>query len=298
MKVSVIIPTYRRNKQLLRAIDSALNQTYPNCEVIVVDDNDQNSAGREATETIMKMYQDNDRVIYLKHEHNKGGSAARNTGWKASDADFIAFLDDDDEFKPDKINKQVEKLQQLPEEWGGCYCNLVMFKNDKTIHYSNNSFSGCMQFQLLAMQFDAAAGSTILLRCSVLENLNGFDESFIRHQDWEFLVRFFRKYKLALVPDVLVKIHVDNQQNRPDPFIHEKVKKQYLSCFKADIERYGELKAKQIYKAHSYELSRHYFLMGFWRKGCFWLNKSGYSYAFKLLRLLANIFIRKIYSVH
>ena len=95
--VSVIIPTYKRPDYLDRAIDSVLNQTYNNIEIIVVDDNNPNTEGRERTEKIMRRYENNPHVIYIKHEYNKNGSAARNTGFKASHGVYLAFLDDDDQ---------------------------------------------------------------------------------------------------------------------------------------------------------------------------------------------------------
>ena len=100
--VSVIIPTYKRPDSLDRAINSVLGQTYPYVEVIVVDDNNPDTEGRRQTEAKMASFADNLRVKYVKHEQNKNGAAARNSGAKASTGDFIAFLDDDDEFLPKK----------------------------------------------------------------------------------------------------------------------------------------------------------------------------------------------------
>ena len=89
--VSVIIPTYSRPVFLKRCLDSVLNQTYPNIEVFVVDDNNPDTDARSETEKTMEAYKENPRVTYLKHEKNKNGSAARNTGWKASHGEYITF---------------------------------------------------------------------------------------------------------------------------------------------------------------------------------------------------------------
>ena len=78
--VSVIIPTYKRADYLTRAIDSVLNQTYNNIEIIVVDDNNSNSTDRKNTESIMQKYNENSKIKYIKHSKNMNGSAARNTG--------------------------------------------------------------------------------------------------------------------------------------------------------------------------------------------------------------------------
>ena len=81
-RVSVIIPTYKRSKYLIRAINSILNQTYKNVEIIVVDDNGKNTPDQIETEKELQKYINNKHIIYSVHEKNKNGAAARNTGVK------------------------------------------------------------------------------------------------------------------------------------------------------------------------------------------------------------------------
>lgn len=107
-KVSVIIPTYKRSEFLHRAIDSVLNQTYSNIEVVVVDDNDPNSKYRLETEEKMKKYSKNTNVIYIKNNKNLGGALARNEGIFKASGDYITFLDDDDIYLPEKIERQLK----------------------------------------------------------------------------------------------------------------------------------------------------------------------------------------------
>ena len=94
--VSVIIPTYKRSKSLNRAIDSVLSQTYPNIEIIVVDDNGKGSKYQLETEKSLEKYIKTDKIKYIIHDVNRNGSAARNTGFKHSRGEYINFLDDDD----------------------------------------------------------------------------------------------------------------------------------------------------------------------------------------------------------
>lgn len=124
--VSVVIPTYRRSEMLPRAINSVLNQTYEDIEIIVVDDNNPNTKYREATKKIMEHYKDNSKIKYIKHDVNKNGSAARNTGIKYSSGKYVCFLDDDDYFYPCKIEKQLEFLTSNPE-YKAVYCG---WRND------------------------------------------------------------------------------------------------------------------------------------------------------------------------
>ncbi len=108
--VSVVIPTYKRSSMLIRTIESVLNQSYDNIEIIVVDDNNDDNY-RKDTENKLIKYISNPKIKYIKHERNLGGCEARNTGLKEAKGEYICFLDDDDIIYKDKIEKQVEFLE-------------------------------------------------------------------------------------------------------------------------------------------------------------------------------------------
>ena len=93
--ISIIITTYGEARDLKRAVISLQKQCTEDIEIIVVDDNAPDSAFRTETEHIMDCFSDN-RIVYIKHDKNKNGAAARNTGLKAAKGEFIAFLDNDD----------------------------------------------------------------------------------------------------------------------------------------------------------------------------------------------------------
>ncbi|MBO8157757.1 MAG: glycosyltransferase family 2 protein [Bacillaceae bacterium] len=112
-KVSVIIPTYKRSDFLERAIDSVINQTYKNVEIIVVDDNDPDSSVRKNTEEKVQKYLNKyENIMYLKNKKNLGGALARNEGIYHSTGYYITFLDDDDIYLPEKIEKQVAYMNE------------------------------------------------------------------------------------------------------------------------------------------------------------------------------------------
>jgi glycosyltransferase involved in cell wall biosynthesis len=108
--VSIIIPTYKRSDFLFRAVDSALNQTYKNIEIIIVDDNGKNSI--HSTENLKKLekYKDDIRIIYHINEENLGCALARNEGIKLSKGEYVTFLDDDDIYLPEKVEKQISLM--------------------------------------------------------------------------------------------------------------------------------------------------------------------------------------------
>ncbi|ENU0190218.1 glycosyltransferase family 2 protein [Klebsiella oxytoca] len=106
-RVSVIIPTYGRASLIGRAIESVLSQEYENIEIIIIDDNSDEKKSLE-TRKIIECYLPNPAVKYFKNESNIGGALSRNAGILKSTGDFIAFLDDDDYFLKEKINRQLE----------------------------------------------------------------------------------------------------------------------------------------------------------------------------------------------
>lgn len=106
--ISVIIPTYKRSTFLARAIDSVLEQTYNNIEIIVVDDNEPGSDYKTQTENIMRKYSDMRNVRYIHTTGKTGGGSARNYAIKECKGDYVAFLDDDDKFLSDKLEKQLD----------------------------------------------------------------------------------------------------------------------------------------------------------------------------------------------
>ena len=105
--VSVIIPTYKRKLDYVsNALQSVLNQTYNNIEIIVVDDSPNDFPYRDEIKNYIEKLND-DRVIYIRNEKNLGGSLSRNVGINASRGEYITFLDDDDEYMPGKVEKQL-----------------------------------------------------------------------------------------------------------------------------------------------------------------------------------------------
>jgi glycosyltransferase involved in cell wall biosynthesis len=107
--VSVIIPTYNQARLLKRTVESVLNQTYPNIEVVVVDDGSTDGTSEVIDNIIKDLRFKNKKIIYIRQE-NKGGTSARNTGFMASKGEYINFLDHDDLFFPEKIEKQLKVL--------------------------------------------------------------------------------------------------------------------------------------------------------------------------------------------
>ena len=233
--VSVIIPTYKRPENLIRAIDSVINQTYKPIEIIVVDDNGLGTEWQIYTYNILKKYIEENRIIYITHDKNKNGAAARNTGLKHSTGEFINFLDDDDIFEMSKIEKQVNCLEKHSNEYGACYCNLVVVGNKRTFTTQNKEEGNIVEEMLT--EEAVFNTSSILFKRQHIEAIQGFDESFRRHQDWEMLVRYFRHYKICLVKDVLLKKIVTPNIITANPLSAIEYKEKFLKTYKSDFDK-------------------------------------------------------------
>lgn len=254
--VSVIIPTYKRPDVLPRSINSILNQSYDNYEIIVVDDNNADSEERKKTEIVMGQYLDNSKVTYIQHSYNRNGSVARNTGFCKSKGKYIMFLDDDDEFFMDKILRQVECLENRDTTWGACYTGYIRVnRNSKVVAKGVETKEGALLVEELKRNLFVHAGSNLMVRRCVIEELNGFDESFLRNQDVEFLVRLLKKYKLAYVDVLGLIVHVHENVAKVN-FID--LTEQYISKFSDDIESLGEDEKKNIYEMYSLQRFRYY----------------------------------------
>ncbi len=176
--VSVVIPTHKREVECLKkAIDSVLNQTYKNIEIIVVDDSPSTYEKRPEVKAYVEGL-DYDKVIYLQNEKNLGGSLTRNRGIDASTGDYIAFLDDDDEYTSNKIEKQLKFM--LDNDCDMTFSNTVMCKNGKPVEvrgfkdipaFDNDSL---LHYHLL---YHLTGTSTYMFKAEKLREIGGFDNA-------------------------------------------------------------------------------------------------------------------------
>lgn len=236
MVISIIIPTYGKPLYLEKAIKSVLRQKNIDLELIVVDDNNPETEARQNTEELVRKYCDADpRVVFLKHDHNKNGAAARNTGFAIAKGKYISLLDSDDEYMPNRLQKCVEAMEGATTDVAGVYTGCEFRRGGKVYHIEKTVPSGNFLKETLACTFKFCTGSNIFMRKSVVDELCGFDEAFIRHQDYEFLARVFeRGYSLKAISEPLV-IKNNENVNLPDVRKMIEVKQQYLEKFKDTI---------------------------------------------------------------
>lgn len=254
--VSIIIPTYKRPALLEKTIESALNQTYKNIEVIVVDDNGLGSHAQIKTEEMINQFEVDSRFHYITHKVNKNGAAARNTGFKYSSGDFIMFLDDDDFILPDKISEHVELHQQSPKEFGASYSYYKRYKNGKLFDVSTDNLEGNLTYEILTNSVHIQAGSNLFIRRDVVEKVGGYDESFNRRQDIEFALKISQETSFKCVESIQLVINLDDRSNTLSLEENEQNIAHYFIVFESYIESYNHKAKEKIYKSQYLQLWR------------------------------------------
>lgn len=230
--VSVVITTYNRAELVEDAIDSVLAQTYTNFELFVVDD-----ASTDNTESVIDQY-DDDRLTYVCHESNKHLSASRNTGIELSSGEYIAFLDDDDEWIETKLERQISRFEDVSDQVGLVYCWMDYYDNGKVIKENRPNLNGNIHPRTLSGQ-PLTNGSTWLIKAEVFNTVGRFDETIYRGVDGDFLRRVCKECNVNYVPEVLVIYNVGHGSRR--------ITAEDKDGFQAAIE--GEQKKLQKYKS-------------------------------------------------
>jgi len=193
--VSIIIPTYNREKWIKEAIQSVLSQTYSFYEVIVVDD-----GSSDNTREIVNSFKE--RVKYF-FQQNCGPSCARNKGIELSRGEWIAFLDSDDLWKKEKLEKQMEALKKEPR-FKVCYTEEVWIRNGKFVNprKRHKKYSGWIYLHCLPLCI--ISPSSVLIHRSVFEDVGKFDPHLPVAEDYDLWLRISSRYPIKLIPEKLI----------------------------------------------------------------------------------------------
>lgn len=263
--VSAVIPTYNRAGEIKRSIESVLSQSYNEIECIVVDD-----GSSDRTPEIVSAIEDS-RLTYVAHETNRGVSAARNTGINVSNGEYIAFLDSDDEWETEKIEKQVEVLQSRSGLWNAVYCGVKKRRKSRIKQFFDRIFTEDIGEEggkdliegVISMELAVHAGSTLLVERESVVEAGGFNESMQRHEELEFLVRILESGKMAYINEELATLH---DSGYPRANLLEQEKRKFLQEVDQYLEKENRNREK-IKAAHETELAKAYFREGHWEKG-------------------------------
>ena len=224
-KVSVIIPVFNRSEAVRRAIESVLAQTCQDFEIIVVDD-----ASTDSTPDVVTAFTD-PRIRLIRHERNRGGSAARNTGIQASSAPYVGFLDSDDEWLPNKLERQLEVFERAGDQVGLVYAGSERVGEDGVVSRDLPRRHPNLTRTLL-LENVIGETSVGLIRRSVLDKTGGFDESLPACQDVDLWLRICERFRSIPVSEVLVRVVKGNDSGRISTNIPHTILGRELYCRK------------------------------------------------------------------
>ena len=214
--ISVLMCTYNRERLLKRAIDSVLNQTYRDLELIIVDD-----GSTDGTEALIKGYKDS-RICYYKMARNSYYCYAANFGLSKCKGDYVAFMNSDDIWKEDKLEKQIQFMDVNPL-YGACFSAVTLINDEE-----KNVSGECAEvYQLFAKQYDSQKDClqfllkhrnslchpSALVRKTILDQVGGFNLMFCQLADYELWIRIVTKAPVYVMKEELVKFRWDMKKN-------------------------------------------------------------------------------------
>ncbi len=244
-EVTVIIPTYNRAETLCLAIKSVLNQTFQDFEILVVDD-----ASKDHTKEAVSRFKDK-RIKYIRHETNKKEAGTRNTGVRNSNGRYIAFLDDDDEWLSEKLEKQVYLLEHGPSLVGGIYTGSFQIDraSGKTLTQIIPTKRGDIFRDMLSRNY-IGTPSVVLLKKECFEKVGLFDESILFGPDYDMWLRISKEFHFEYIRDPLTKYYVHDNRLSTNYEI-------MIRGSESLIEKYG-----QLFASDSKSYSFRYFALG------------------------------------
>jgi len=206
-KVSIIIPTYNRLPFLKKAIDSVLQQTVSDVEIIVVDD-----GSTDGTTQYIIQYP----FIHYIYQENQGVSVARNRGLERAGGEYICFLDSDDTWKKTKLEKQLQAFENNPD-LKACYTDEVWIKNGKHFnqHKKHRKYSGWIFEKALPLCI--ISPSSIMVKRDIFDEIGTFDEVLWACEDYDLWLRLTARYPVHFIEEpLIIKTggHVDQLSRR------------------------------------------------------------------------------------
>ncbi len=206
--ISIVIPTYNRERLISKAVESILGQTYKDWELFVVDD-----GSKDGTAEVMKAYCEKDPRVHYLYKENGGQGTARNVGIRSAKGEYLAFLDSDDEWLPEKLEKQIAVMERY-KEYDFCYTANVVFdeKKGKRKIERLHPVADLSPSKLAGISMGAL--SSLLYRKSSFDKIGLFDENtYLRYtmedNDWTVRGHFLKGYYLD-EPLVTYNLHIGN----------------------------------------------------------------------------------------
>lgn len=306
-KVSVAIPTYNRAYIVSESIESVLAQTYQNFELIVVDD-----GSKDNTREVISRFADS-RIRYIRHETNRGCSAAYNTALRESAGELITILDSDDLWKPERLAKVVDFLERHPEadavftdqekqegsrffpshvrQWCPHTVSLLSAKGcPKELVFTQKEMYLC-----LLQEFPFTLQSSMLRR-GALKRVGYLDESWPSASDWDFMLRFSKQHRFGYIDEPLTVLRVQSDATH---HIHALAgRSRMIAMLQAEFKRAQDPEARKLAKiGYCYKVRQlSWFYLNQGERGkAFWALAQGFltTWQIELLASAAYTLIRR-----
>lgn len=244
--ISVIIPAYNAERTIITTIESVLSQTYSDFELIVINDGSTDN-------TLNLINEIKDRRLKVHSFQNAGLPTARNRGIKLATGGFISFIDADDLWTPDKLEKQLEALQSRPDAGVAYSWTVLIDESGKflsatdRIHFDRNVYN-----HLLVKNF-ITSGSNVLIRTEAIKTVGLFDPALNSAADWDYWIRLARKCDFALVPryQILYRVWSKSMSHDIESIVSKNLKAIDRAFLAAPVEM-QQLKSKSLSIANQY----------------------------------------------
>lgn len=245
--VSAVIITHNRLDLLKKAIGSVFKQTYKKMECIVVDDASSDGT-YQAVRDLQEQY--DIEYIYISPQESKGANYARNIGWQRAKGSYVAFLDDDDEWFENKIEKQMSLASN---ETPIVYCGRTIERNFSRRRSESQSrvlLCGDLHKEILIRSI--CVSSTILMKKEILQEIGGFDENINFWQDYELCMRAFQGHQVAVVKEdlVLYRENISDRARKTNNVVDWEKSVQYIQ--KKHAVLFGKLKNDELARQSFY----------------------------------------------
>jgi glycosyltransferase involved in cell wall biosynthesis len=230
--VSVVIPTYNRAHVVGQAINSVLHQTYQDFEIFIIDD-----ASTDNTEEVVKGFSD-PRIHYLRQQQNRGAPWSRNLGAEVARGKYLAFLDSDDLWYPEFLERQLAVLNDFPPDVGMICCGMVRKQGEsRSVIIPSAPY---LTFDGNLMQARGGhCSSSLMVRRAAFQTIGGFDVNFSSFQDFDFLLRMSANYRVEASDEILMEYRLGKDSISVNMDKKAKGLERIINIYQRDILRLG-----------------------------------------------------------
>lgn len=276
---SIVLPTFRREDTLETTINSIVSQTYKNWELVIIDDNNANDPSRNKTESIVEAFIKKENIRYIKHDRNKGGAGARNTGIKNSKGDYIAFLDNDDLWVENKLEIFFQEIIKSSTDYSVWFSDYYIVTPRLTFKAHHPTAEGNI-FEKQLKGDHVSSTSAVVVHKMCFEKVGTFDEKLPARQDYDMWLRISKDFKFKYINIPLTYIYRENNTDAISSSFENGYKGTLivLDKIKSLIEKFDTKKQREILASQytslgmkccefmKFSLGRKYFIKSIFQK--------------------------------